>query len=747
MAARILIIIAVLVALAFGGVWLLGTGWLGTDYGAGIPTAGPIPDAVLSERGATQQRAAERVGVAAPKQILFGDLHVHSTYSLDAFLMSLSIAGGDGVYPVSDACDFARHCSALDFWSINDHALGLTPERWAETKEAIRQCNAVAGDDSNPDTTAFLGWEWTQMGTTAGNHYGHKNVILRHLDEARTPARPIAAAPPPAAADRAGFRPSTLALGLLPVARPTAESLDLVRYFQELLAVPVCPVDLPVRELPNDCREQAATPQELFAKLDDWGHESLVIPHGTAWGYYTPLGSNWDKQLTRRFHDPARQTLVEVFSGHGNSEEYRAYREIEVAPDGTRSCPGAQPGYLPSCWRAGEIILERCRQAGEDPELCDARSAEARQNYVDADVSGYLTVPGATLEDWLDAGQCRDCRLPAFNQRPRSSVQYMMALRNFDEPDPTRFRFGFIASSDNHSSRPGTGYKEYDRSVMTEARFDQFGNTIFGAVPEQEPLPRSEPFDPSQSTIGFFGIRESERQASFFYTGGLVAAHAAGRGRDAIWEALERREVYGTSGPRILLWFDLVDSGGGAPVPMGSDVEMAQTPAFEVRAVGSLEQQPGCPDFSQGELSPERFERLCRGECYHPSDSRRKISRIEVIRIRPRVHADENIAELIEDPWLSLPCAPDPAGCQVRFRDEDFPGARRDTLYYVRAIEEPSMAVNADTLRCETDANGNCVRIRPCSEVADSDDCLAESEELAWSSPIFIDYRPDPASP
>ena len=139
----------------------------------------------------------------------------------------------------------------------------------------------------------------------------------------------------------------------------------------------------------------------------------------------------------------------------------------------------------------------------------------------------------------------------------------MMAL---GEPqpnkDPRHFRFGFIAASDNHSARPGTGYKEVAREEFTETRFGNFLDTPLGQVPQEEPVAVSRTVSLDSGSAPF-SLFETERQASYFLTGGLAGVHSDGRDRQSIWDAIQRREVYGTSGPRILLWFDLLNPPGG----------------------------------------------------------------------------------------------------------------------------------------------------------------------------------------
>ena len=358
--------IVLVVLLAVLGVWIAvaGSGSLGSHEYPGEPVATPRPAEAVASVAASVDEAANDIGASRAKQILFGDLHVHTTVSFDAFMMNLPMTGGEGSHPQSDACDFARYCSALDFWSINDHAEGITQQSWRETVDAIRQCNDVAGDPQNPDTVAFLGWEWTQVGQTREDHWGHKNVVLAHTDDERIPARPIASG---STARTINSRiPGLLARAALATFSREERVQDLTRYFAERSGWEFCPDDVDTRELPLDCLEAAETPGDLFRKLDEWGHDTIVIPHGTTWGMYTPPGSDWKKQLTPEQHDPERQTLVEVYSGHGDSELHREWRALEFDADGNPSCPEPSAHYLPSCWAGGRDHPRPLSRGGDD---------------------------------------------------------------------------------------------------------------------------------------------------------------------------------------------------------------------------------------------------------------------------------------------------------------------------------------------------------------------------------------------
>ena len=508
----------------------------------------------------------------------------------------------------------------------------------------------------------------------------------------------------------------------------------------------------------SDCYEKAETSSELFRKLEQLNLDTLVIPHGSAWGNVTPPLTSWDLQLNPTAHNASFNKLIEIYSGHGNSEEYRSWAPMEVQNDETLLCNQPSQSYLPDCYQAGEIIRERCRLSAGSDEECNKRAIEARQIFVSSNPLGLLTVPGYDPMEWKDSGQCKDCFLPAFDYRPKMSVQYALALTDFSTEEPLRFRYGFVGSSDNHQARSGTGYKENKRKLNTESRVDienETGRNFMNPRLTDPKLPLAQEFDlDSDSKLECYGIQcskitlplQSERASSFLYTGGLVAAHVESRNREEIWGALSNREVYATSGERILLWFDLVNHPGGLSIPMGAETEMSSSPKFQVKALGAQKQLPGCSPLDNDNLGSEVLERLCRGECFNPSDERKNISRIEVIRIRPQVYEGEPISALIEDPWRTFECEPSQEGCQVEFIDEQFEGSSREIVYYVRAVQEPTEAINASGLDCELDQNGRCIKVNLCGDPKGkgTGDCLSLTEERAWSSPIFVKFNSSP---
>jgi hypothetical protein len=163
---------------------------------------------------------------------------------------------------------------------------------------------------------------------------------------------------------------------------------------------------------------------------------------------------------------------------------------------------------------------------------------------------------------------------------------------------------------------------------------------------------------------------------------------------------------------------------------MGSEIIMSQNPRFEIKAAGSFKQKEGCSNESIDSLSPERLDYLCAGECYNPTNERNVIERIEVIKITPQNYANEAISPLIQDPWLVLPCQ-GIGTCDVEFEDQNF---TRDSVYYVRAIQEAMPAINGASLS-ERDTFQLC---KGSFRTDLHDDCLSMTNERAWSSPIYI---------
>ncbi len=694
----LLIVVVILLVLA-GWFHAVGKGWLGGPWSSAPAAIGPrlkISDSVVSP---------------GSDQILFGDLHTHTNYSLDAYIFNTTLVKGGGVVTPADACDFARYCSALDFWSINDHAEGLTPRVWEDTLSSIRECNDRAGDPATPDMVSFAGWEWSNGNKDdVASHYGHKNVIFRTWEEGQVPTRPISSAEnylftrvPPAVA------------GLFILSDSLANISDLAWYFQESKAVPVCPDGIPATELPKDCREVALTPQTLYRKLGEWGFDSIVIPHGLAWGTTNPTTGDFKTQMDQ--HDQRYQKLLEVYSGHGNSEQFEDFQRVGTREDGSLFCPPATENFTPCCVQAAKLTRSRC----DDPEsaTCDTEVNSLLEAFLAKGApQGRSLLEDTSIEDWLGCGQLRNSFQPSSLYAPRLSAQYNLA-QGFDaKGEPKRAKLGLIGSSDGHQGRPGSSFKEDDRLLRTDHK------------------------DSGKKGLSADFYKADKESGAFYYTGGLVAAHTDGRNRDAIWKALDNRNVYATSGDRMLVWFDLLNGPNGE-VPMGSEVLMNDSPTFRVKALGAFEQQPGCPDYSLQGLGAERIQSLCGGECYNPSDQRKAISRIEIVRIQPQVHPDEKVRPLIQDKWRVFDCPADGSVCSVEFEDPDYVSTDRSTLYYARVIQQAELLIGGDPFGCEYDAEGQCVKVNYClGENAMPDkNCLASAEPRAWSSPIFLEPK------
>ena len=236
--------------------------------------------------------------------------------------------------------------------------------------------------------------------------------------------------------------------------------------------------------------------------------------------------------------------------------------------------------------------------------------------------------------------------------------------------------FGFIGSTDTHNSNPGDT-EEYDF---------RGASGVFTAPAETR-------------------LSNSNRVNNT--PGGLAAIWADQNTRDALFDSMQRKEVYATSGTRIRLKFSVNFESQQETHPMGSTVkaDMDNMPEFSIVAQkdpleGPLHKVQLIKGWTSNGIALERvLDIYCSQSC---SDEVFKVD-LKTCEIDQQQGEDE---------------------IKVSWTDETYK-PEQNAFYYVRVLQVP-------TCRWST-YDSIALGIQP------PDDIPATVTEMAWSSPIWID--------
>ena len=227
------------------------------------------------------------------------------------------------------------------------------------------------------------------------------------------------------------------------------------------------------------------------------------------------------------------------------------------------------------------------------------------------------------------------------------------------------FAFGLIGSTDTHLAAPG---------LVDEKGFPGHAAGVVTHRLETPPMPDSLWYNP----------------------GGLAVVWSEENSRDALFEAMRRREVYGTSGPRIRVRFfggwgypddlcaapDFAARGYAEGVPMGGDLPARPSGAGAPRFAVAALRDPGAPGSPGGRLQRLQIVKAWEQEgAAHERVSRRRAGRRGSGRQRRSRH--------LHPPWRRVA----DALCTV-WSDPEFDPAQH-ALYYARVVENPSCRWNA----------------------------------------------------
>jgi hypothetical protein len=288
------------------------------------------------------------------------------------------------------------------------------------------------------------------------------------------------------------------------------------------------------------------------------------------------------------------------------------------------------------------------------------------------------------------------------------------------------FRLGIIASTDTHNATPGA-VEEYQFPGHQGENDGDLASRIGIAAKARTPAAKA------IGSIASFGTMKH------YGPGGLAVVWAEQRTRDAIFDAMQRRETYATSGPRITTRF----FGGHLPESLCDNQTLVKTAYSQGVPMG------GQLDAAAFRRHPPRFvvsAMMDPGTAAHPGTP---LQRIQIIKGWERDgQTFEKVHEVAGDPANAASvdtasCAPQGTGfaslCQV-WTDPEF-NAEDNAFYYARVVENPTC--HWSRLQCNAEMNRRNI---DCSNIS-KDDPLAGCcdgslpdtvQERTWTSPIWL---------
>jgi hypothetical protein len=284
----------------------------------------------------------------------------------------------------------------------------------------------------------------------------------------------------------------------------------------------------------------------------------------------------------------------------------------------------------------------------------------------------------ANFETWDKGSFGPGVHTPEMLPREYAREALKRGLRYEQQLGVNPFKFGMVGSTDAHNSLATT----------TEDNF-------FGKVTPLEPSARPERFE--EVITGRLSPDPRQRQVGWMTSAsGLAAVWATDNTREALWDAMSRKEVYATTGTRLMVRVfagydfvaddvqrhDFAKYGYQKGVPMGGDLSPApagRAPSLVIRALRDadganldrVQVVKGWLD-AKGETQEKVYDVVWSGDCKPDADG-----------ALPPVGNTVNVPDASYTNTIGAPLL------MGYWQDPDFAPQER-AFYYVRVIEIPT---------------------------------------------------------